>query len=263
METKFFSTGSNRILGALALLMVIIALGAYALYTFKQSEYMYFGPTTISVTGESEVMAVPDVGTFNFSVLVKKADAATARTENAEKVSSIIAYLKEKGVEEKDIKNEYFNLYQTYRSENRVCPYGSYCPGGEQIPDGFEVTQTIAVKVRAIDTAGDLIAGVTDLGATNLSDLAFTVDDDSAQRNQARSEAIADAKSQATALAKELGMSLGRITSFSENEGNSVPYYNREMNYAMDAGAEAVKSTPLPVGENSTKSSVTMTYQLN
>jgi hypothetical protein len=263
METKFFSVGSNRVLGSLALLMLIFALGAYSLYTFKQSEYLYFGPTTISVTGEAEVMAVPDIGQFSFTVMVKETNAATARNEAAKKVNDIMDYLATAGVEEKDIKNQNFNLYQDYRYETRNCTFGSYCPPGEQIPDGFVVTQTIAVKVRDINTAGDLIAGVSERGATDLSNLEFTIDDDGILRAQARSEAIADAYAQALVLASNLEMRLGRMTSFNENGGVSEPYYARSAMMYNEMAMDSVESTPLPVGENSTRSSVTITFLIH
>jgi uncharacterized protein len=263
METTFFSNKNNRVLGALALLMLIVALGAYAQYTFKQAEYLYSGPTTISVTGEGEATAIPDIGKFSFSVMAEGADAVKAREESNTKANAIIAFLKEKGVEEKDIKTESYNLYPKYKYEQKPCPMGSYCPG-EQVQDGFEVMQTISVKVRNIDLAGDLVAGAGDKGATNLSGLEFTIDDTSVLEDEARKEAIADAKVKAEVLAKELNVELERMVGYYEEEnGGPMPYYGMGGDMMVKTAMEESSVSPeLPVGENTTKSRVTITYQI-
>ena len=262
METTFFSNKNNRLLGAFALLMLIVALGAYAQFTFKQAEYLYSGPTTISVTGEGEATAIPDIGKFSFSIMADGVDAVKAREESNTKTNAVIAFLKEKGVEEKDIKTESYNLSPKYKYEQKPCPYGSYCPG-EQVGDGFEVTQTISVKVRNVDQAGELLAGVGDKGATNLSGLEFTIDDTSALENEARKEAIADAKAKAEVLAKELNVRLDRMVSYYEDEqGGAIPYYGMGGDMMVKTAMESSVSPELPVGENTTKSRVTITYQV-
>ncbi len=263
METTFFSNKNNRLLGALALLMFIIALGAYTQYTFKQSEYLYSGPTTISVIGEGEVSAIPDIGKFSFSVMAEGVDAIKAREVSNTKTNDVLAFLKEKGVEEKDIKTESYSLYPKYKYEQRPCPVGSYCPG-DQVQDGFEVMQTISVKVRNIDLAGDLVAGVGDKGATNLSGLEFTIDDTSVLKEEARKEAIADAKAKAEVLAKELNVRLERMVGYYEDEnGGPVPYYGMGEDMMVKTAMETAPASPdLPVGENVTKSRVTITYQI-
>jgi uncharacterized protein YggE len=265
MGPTFFSEKSNRILGSLALLMTIFALGMYSQYTWKQAEYLYSGPAMISVSGEGEVTAVPDVGEFSFSVNADAEEAATAQKEVADTINAIVAYLKENGVEEKDIKTEYYNLYPKYRYEERVCAFGmSYCPPGEQVQDGFTVSQSIRVKVRTLDTAGDLIAGAGERGATNLSGLNFTIDDESALKAEARESAIADAKAKAQVLADQLGVRLVRMTGYNENEGyNPYPYYGMGGDMmARSAVAEESAAIDVPAGENIIKSQVTITYEV-
>ncbi len=261
MDTKFFSIKSNQILGSLALLMFVIALGMYSTYTWKQSEYMNSGPTTISVNGTGEVMAVPDVGEFSFSVDAEGADATTAQAESAKKINSILAYLEEQAVEDKDVKTEYYNLYPKYRWEQKSCAVGTYCPG-EQVQDGFEVNQNVRVKLRAVDKAGDLIAGVGDLGATNISGLAFTIDDETTLKDEARTKAIADAKDKAELLSEQLGVKIEKMVGYYEEEGYQPrPYYGMggDAKLMMD---EASVAPEMPTGENTITSRVTITYQV-
>ncbi len=263
MQNTFFSLPRNQVLGSVALAMVVLALGVYSLYTWKQSQYIYSGPTTISVTGEGEVSAIPDIGTFSFSVEAEGKDATTAQNESATKMNAVLAYLKEKGVEDKDVKTENYNLYPKYKYEQRPCPVGSYCPG-EQVQDGFTVSQTVTVKVRQLEASGELISGVGEKGATNISGLSFTIDDSTALEDEARIAAIKDAKAKAKELAEQLGVKLEKMVGYYEENGGGypVPYYGLGGDMMAKAEMEQSVAPDMPTGENVTKSRVTLTYQV-
>ncbi len=258
---SFFSRRQNQVLASLALLMTIIALGMYAQYTWKQAQYLYSGPTTISVSGEGEVAAVPDIGQFSFSVIAKAENAAAARDAAAGIMDAVLAKLGEQGIDKKDVRTDSYNLTPQYRYEAPECRIGMYCPGGEQIEDGFEVAQTVSVKVRDLDTIGDVLSGVTESGATNVSGLNFTIDDSSDLKEEARSLAIKDAEAKAEILARELGVRLERMVGYYEDESGSSPYYARGDMMMANEGMDT-KSVSVPTGENVTKSRVTITYQV-
>jgi uncharacterized protein YggE len=262
MESGLFSNKLNQFLGALVLVSAFFALLSYTLLNFHKSDFVNPVPATISVSGEGEVLAVPDIGQFSFTVSAEAEDASTAQEESGTKVNEIIAYLREQGIEDKDIKTENYNLWPQYRWEERVCPAGSYCPPGERIQDGFEVSQTIRVKVRDTDEAGAIIAGVGERGATNISNLNFTVDDTDALRAEARNLAIADAKAKAELLASQLGVEIVQLSSYYEDRGyNPGPYaFERSMSADMEEGGFGGAETP--VGEEGTMVTVNLTYQI-
>lgn len=258
---NFFENQYNRALGTLALIVLVVALGSYAYYTIKQTDYMYAGPTTISVSGEGEVMAKPDIGKFSFSVTESGVDAASAIEASGTKINNILAAIKEAGVEEKDIKTEYYNLYPKYKYESRPCLPGVYCPG-EQVPDGFEVTQNISVKVRDLDKTGSLLTLASDKGATNISSLEFTIDDTDVLKAEARTMAIEDAKAKAEILADGLGVKLVKMVGYYEDESNGpMPYYGMGGDSVVKMESSFM-APEVPVGENSTVSRVTLTYQV-
>ena len=260
---SFFSKKINQILGSLVLFMLVLALGFYSQYISKKAEYPNMGPATISVAGEGEMTAVPDIGEFSFSVTSKGENANTAQEGSAEKVNAILAFLEENEVEEKDIKTENYNLYPKYRYEQKTCIAGQFCPR-EQVEDGFEVTQTVRVKVRDIDESGTLISGVGDLGATNISSLQFTIDDTDNLKEEARALAIADAKEKAKVLAEDLGVRLVKIVGYHENNRTSYPqaYGGVMMAKAEEMDMAYDESASLPAGENTIKSVVNITYQV-
>lgn len=257
---NFFDDTRNRLLGSLVLAAAFVALVSYAVLSFEMTK-SYPMPTSISVTGTGEATAVPNTGQFSFSVLAEAKAAAEAQAASAEKMNSILGYLKEQGVEEKDVKTENYNLNPKYRYEAAPCAVGMYCPPGNQVADGFEVSQTVTVKVRDTAKAGSLVAGIGDKGATNISGLSFVVDDTSAVKAEARKAAIADAKQQADELAKQLGVRIVRLTSYYENEGGyPMPYAEKAMSVADGMGG----ATPpaMPVGENTTRVQVNVSYEV-
>lgn len=260
---SFFSKPHVQTLATIALVGVILALASYAYYTLKQSEGVYTGATVITVQGEGEVYAVPDIGTFSFSVLAEGTDANEAQSKSAESINAIVAALGEAGVEDKDIKTENYMLNPKYTYPTSVCSPNGYCPPyQEPVMDGFEVSQTITVKVRDTAQAGDLISKVGTLGATNISSLQFTVDDEGAIKAEARALAIADAKEKADQLSKDLGVRIVRMTGFWEDQGGMYPM-SPSMNYAAgDMAQREVKVADMPTGENQTRVTVSITYEV-
>lgn len=265
MDTKtLFSSPANRVIAGIALASLAAAFLTYAAYTVEQIKQIddgYNGPMTIVATGEGEVTGKPDVASFSFSVMASGQDSVVAQNEVNTKMKAIVDYLKEQGVDEKDIKDEYYNMYPKYRYEEVGCmdQYG-YCPGN-QVEDGFEVTQSVRVKVRDVAKAGDVLAGIGSKGATNLSGLSFTIDDTKGLEAEARSLAIAEAKVEAERLSKELGMRIDEMVSFSENGGYDPYMYSSYESEAMYKSADMV-SAELSPGENTISATVYVTYRL-
>ncbi len=134
---------------------------------------------------------------------------------------------------------------------------------GERILKGYIVDQSVSVKVRNVDVAGKLLTGVGERGASNVSGLNFTVDNNEELQKEARAKAIADAKEKAEELRKELGVSLVRVVSYGESGNWPVPYYSKlGMGGAMDVRSESAASPEIPTGENKIISNVSITYEI-
>ncbi len=252
---------------ALVGIMAGAALIAYTYSTIKETRYMTSMPTQISVSGEGKIFATPDIATFSFGIESKEADAETAQNKSAEVTKAILAYLKESGVEDKDVKTDYYNFMPRYEYPQVVCTQWG-CPSqGEPKLIGYQVSQSITVKVRDTKKAGELVSGVGSKGAINVSSLSFTIDDKDALKAEAREKAIADAKENAKKLADDLGVRLTRMTGYWEDESNGYP-----MPYGMGGGgnmmkaesADSMMSQPaeLPLGENTITSRVTISYEI-
>lgn len=267
-QTIFGAVAQYRILFALVLFFGAVALAAYAYATYKEIGYMYHGPTTIQVEGEGEVMSRPDVATFSFSVMAEAETPDAAQQQSAEAINVITEYLKGEGIEEADIKTLYYNLYPKYEYVRETTSASApaidrgYYPANQELV-GYTVDQTIEVKVRETEKAGDLIAGAGERGATNISGLRFTIDDESDLMAEAREMAIADAKEKAEKLAEDLDVRIIRLVSFWEDGNGRYPEpYGYGGDMAMESSVAKSVSPSVPSGENTITARVHITYEI-
>lgn len=257
------SGGTNLKRGALAVLVLLsLFLLAKTVTELKAMPFVGAGTpamNTITVEGDGEAVAIPDIAQFSFSVVEKASIVAVAQDASAKKMNAAIDYLKKQSIDEKDIKTVSYNVGPQYEWQAGVCTSGG-CPG-RSVLTGYEVRQTVQVKVRDTKRAGDLLSGIGSTGATELSGLTFSVDNDDALKNAARSEAIVKAKAQADTLASQLGVRLVRIVNFNE-QGMGTPY---PVSYGMSAGVAMDKASvapQVPTGENKITSHVTIVYEI-
>ena len=247
-------------LGLLALFLLVATVSELRAYNYIGAGIQ--ATNTITVTGEGKVVAVPDTATFTFSVIETAADVATAQGKATTAANAVLAYLKEQGIADKDIQTTDYNVNPQYQYSTQVCTYQGYCPPQKQTITGYEVSQTVSVKVHDTTKAGTLLSGVGTHGVSNVSGLTFTVADQTALDAQARDKAIMDAKTKAETLAKSLGVSLVRIVGFSESSGGyPVPMYAKATGMG-GASSDAAVAPEIPVGQNTTTSDVSVTYEI-
>lgn len=247
-----------KLFGILASIFVI----ALTIYTFKAMGFIGSAPVTntISVSGHGESFAVPNIATVSFSVEKTAKTVADAQNQVTTVVNDVLATLKTSGIAEKDIQTTSYDVNPKYDYQPSVCTI-NVCPPSKQILTGYTVSDSVQVKIRAIDTAGDIIGALGQKNVTNISGLTLSVEDDTAVKTEARNKAIAEAKQQAEAIAKGLGVRLVRIDGFSES-GSAQPIYYSAKNAMMPSDAGAVPAPSIPVGQNKASSDVTITYEI-
>lgn len=258
-DTRFIS------FARIALLVFIAYLAVLAISALKNFRYIGAGvpaTNTISVSGEGEVFAVPDTAQFSATVMETAPDVKTAQGKAAQESNGIMDYLTGAGIDKKDIQTADYSVSPQYEYQQAAaCRDGGYCPPGKQVLTGYQVSETLSVKVRDSAKAGDLLAGVGSRGASSVSGLTFTVADEDALKKEARDKAIADAKAKAQQLASSLGVSLVRIVGFSENGATPMPYAAK----AADSMAFAAAPSPAPeiaTGQNKITSDITLSYEI-
>ncbi len=257
----FFERPLARGAGVAVLILLSLFLAVKTVNGITENRFIGAGvaaTNTITLSGKGEIKTSPDIATIYFSVTKDAATVKEAQDGAAKIGNAAIAYLKKEGIADKDIQTSGYNLSPRYENPNIQC-FAYPCPQGNPKLVGYTVTESVTVKVRKLDTAGDIISGLGNQGVTGISGPTFSVEDEDAVIAQARTKAIADAKTKADELAKELGVSIVRVVNFSENGNYPVPMYGKAMMSADSGGATAPTIEP---GQNTITSNVSITYEI-
>lgn len=249
------------------LFLVILSILAIVATVFVFKGQRSYDENTISVSGTAEVSGAPDIATFSFTVSEVANNPEEAQGVISKKVDSILAGLNELNISDDDIQTDSYTINPRYEWSRSVDPKiavdgTSYIPEGRQVLIGYDVQQSVSVTLRDLDRAAEALTLFAAQGVENLYGPQFEIDEPEALEEQARLEAIADAKAKAERLAKDLGVKLGKIVSFSEGGNGYYPmanYARSEMAFSMDSAGSAPE---LPTGMNDITSNVTIVYTI-
>ncbi len=251
---------------ALAFLVVLtLFVGVGVINKIKAGKYIgqdVVSKNTITVSATGEVYARPDLAMISFSVVTEGETADATMKENSQKMNVIIEVIKNRGVEAKDLKTTNFSITPRYEWHKNGKTYAEYQPTGERVLAGYDVQQTLEVKIRDLDKIGDVIRAATVAGSNQMGGLQFTIDKQDEFVNQARQDAIKKAKVKAKELASQLNVDLGKIINFSEGGVYPRLYESK----AMGIGGGDMTFAPAPnveVGENKIEVTVNITYEIN
>lgn len=255
---------------SISLLAILVSVLVVAKVVTEVKEYRFIGggvsaTNTISVSGEGEVMATPDIATITFSVRESAESVSSAQNKVSKKSKIVIDAVKKVGIAEKDIKTQNYSSYPKYewRESSASCLGLNCSPSrpGKQVIVGYEVSQSVTLTVRNLEIANNVVSA---LGQSEVSDMYgpnFAIDNEDGLKAEARKQAIDKARAKAKVLADDLGVTLVRVVSFSE--GQNYPMYDRVMTMSASMGkAESAPAPELPQGEQKITSSVTVTYEI-
>ena len=230
---------------------LVVILAIFLLVSINQKLNTATTTNTVSFSGEGKVLAKPDIAVAYLSIVTEAATSKAAQDENSRKSQEVVDFLKKQNVDEKDIKTSSYNIYPQY----------NYPRFDKPEIRGYQVNQSLQVKIRDLDNVSKILDGVVTAGVNQVGSLNFQIDNPEELKTEARQKAIDDAKNKANELKSQLGIKLGRIINFSENTyGYPVPLYERAI--SADAGGGISGGPSLPTGENEISVNVTLTYQI-
>ena len=208
---------------------------------------------TLSVSGSGEAFLAPDIAYVYIGVHTENTTAAQAVTDNTAQTEELIQAIRDFGVEANDIRTTNFSIYPMDRFDP-----STGLPSGEKV---YAVDNTVYVTVRSLETLGDLLDTAVQAGANNVNSIQFDVEEKDEALQQARAEAVEDARNQAQALAQAAGLTLGEIRSISFFDAPVYPLFDGKGGGGMGA-AEAAAAVPIQPGQLTFTVSVNVTYEL-
>lgn len=199
---------------------------------------------SITVTGEAMISVAPDNAVIRLGVTSQGKNAREASEANAKQMTGVLAAIKESGVADRDVQTSRLSLQPQYEQGK----------AGPARLLGFQVTNQVTIRIREVDKFPGILDRAIAAGANEMSGIEFVVSDQSKLLDQARDDAVSDARRKAELYAKAAGVKLGSVTSISE-EGSSPP--PRPLVQAMRASA-----VPVAPGEQMLRAAVSVTYEL-
>ena len=193
---------------------------------------------TISMTGHGEVRAVPDTAQVSLGVTSFGKTAREALTANTTAMTGLMAELTKAGLEKRDITTSNFNVGPRYVNTSNDGSTPAKIAG-------YDVTNTVTINVRKIDSLGDILDQAVSAGSNQVYGISFSVTDADKKLDDARKDALADAKRKAELYTSAGGFSVGQVISINEG-GNAPPI---PVVYARAAKSEMSADVPMSQGE--------------
>lgn len=213
-------------------------------------------PGTINLSGTGTANVAPDLAIISFGVVREAKTAREALNANNNAMAAVLAAMKEKGLEEKDLQTSNFNIQPRYHYPKRKS-------NGEQPAPkitGYVVSNNLTARVRDLSQTGEILDLVVTLGVNSGGNIQFTNANKDAILKLARINAVKDALDKAETLTSTAGVALGRILNISENFNQPRP-----VQFAKAARSLAVQEdagVPIASGENSYRVNVQISWEI-
>jgi uncharacterized protein YggE len=199
----------------------------------------------ITVTGEATIAVTPDLAMIRGGVTSQGRTAQEASDANSRDMQAVIAALKQSGIEDRDI--------QTARLS--INPLREATSSNRGRITSFQAVNQVTVRLRDVAKVAAVLDRMIGAGANDISGIEFSVSEPSKMLDQARKQAVIDARRKAEIYADAAGVRLGRAVAIQE-EGAPAAYVARA------PMLKAAAAMPIAVGEESLRTSVTIAYEL-
>jgi len=215
----------------------IVAAGALPLRAFAQTPGASpFRPVIVtSSTGEAQL--TPDRAAVYVGVQTRASTANAAARDNAQRQRAIIDAVVALGIPREQISTENYS----------VAPDSRYDQATQRTTiTGYVVSNVVRVEVHRTDQLGPILDAALAKGANQINSLDFFASNADSARHEALAQAVARARSDAEAMARAAGGTLGALVELGTSEMSPRPVY-RVSAYALAASAAA--PTPIEPGQ--------------
>ncbi len=213
---------------------------------------------TLTVTGEGQVSATPDMAVVRLGVYTQQPEAAAAQARVNEAMQKVIAAVKQAEVPAERIQTSALSLHPvtTQRPPRR----DDEAPPEPRVV-GYRAQITITARLSDLKRVGPVIDAALGAGANTLQGISFTLEDDRAAKAAALKSAVESARSKADALAGALGVRIPHLIEVVEGGAHVIePTYET---YALEPMRAAMPSTPVEAGQVQVSASVTLRYRMS
>jgi uncharacterized protein len=224
---------------------VVLAAAIGASVLLAAPALAQIAPPAITVSGEASVSVAPDLAQVEAGVTSDGKTAHEASETNNAAMGKLLLALKAAGIDTKDIQTSRLSLQPQSapnRSTNAIV--------------GYRATNQVTVRLHDVTTVASTIDLLVGAGANDIGGINFMVSQASKLLDDAREQAVADARRKAEIYAKAAGVTLGAPLSISE-EGSPGPVFRGKM-----MAAAPMAATPVAQGEQTLSVTVGISWAI-
>lgn len=206
--------------------------------------------------GEATLTLIPDQASVNLGIQVNAASVKQAKQQADQIINNFTTKLATMNIKKEQIKTTRYNLSPNY----------DYSTGSSRI-NGYNVESELEITFSDFDALNQVIDLASQNGINHIGQIHFSASAAKLEeiKNQARSQAIEQAKRNAQSLADLTGVKLGHIVNVYEHSNNyddGGRLYKQAMTLSSRAIEEKMATTDLHAGQQEYYHSVTIAYTL-
>ena len=213
-------------------------------------------PTLLNVVGMYEQRLTPDMAIVSLGVQTTGTTAAEASNANNELMTAVVAAIKATGIGDQHIQSTSIGLNPVYARPSRDDPNAS------PTITGYQATNTVSVRVLALDQVGAVLSAGLDAGANQLGGISFALQDRTQPYLDALAAATLDARRKADAIAMAAGIVVGGIVEITEQSAGLPRPLAAGRGTLFVAERDAV-SVPVQAGEIVVQARVHVQFRLD
>jgi len=192
-------------------------------------------PPSISVMGEATVSVPPDLARIDAGVTSDAKTAREAFDANNAVMGKVLLALKNAGIDEKDYRTSRLSLQPQYGASSRS--------GAASSVTGFRASNRVTIKVRDVTKIPNVIDTVVDAGANDVGNISFEVSQHSKLLDDAREQALADARRKAEIYARAAGVAIGAPLRISERDAMAARVIGGQIDLPVATGQQTLSVT--------------------
>lgn len=208
----------------------------------------------ITVNGQAEVLVVPDEVAFKLRVVTQDKDLGAAQAKNDQTVKNLLALARKYQIPPTQVQTDHISLSQRHSDEEVTKKPSVFL--------GYLVIKKVVIVLRDVSKAEDLLAEIFKSGVSEIEDVDFRTTQIRKYKDQARAMAIKAAQEKAIALTKEIGQTIGKAYSITEEGVNSGLPANARNSTMYVGGSYSDEDSTIALGQISITARVTVSFEL-
>ena len=241
-----------KALGIGILVLALIILGSGFMFRAGRAQTAARQPAanqtsvrSVQVTGTGRVKVKPDIVRVRIGVQTQAKTATEALSMNNDQMQGVLNALESAGIPANSVQTQTVNLQPQYSNPQQ---------SSVREINGYIASNIVSVEAGQVDKVGEILDTAIKAGGNTIEGIQFDVSDTSAVMDQARDQAMQDAKRKADQLVTAADAELGPVLTINETGGSVPP--------TPVALAQAAGAVPVQPGTQTVQVTVNVTWEI-